>query len=370
MNIKYLVLENYIGGNFVPCSKLINSFNPSTGEVYCKVPDSGPEEVNAAVRAAKEAFPDWSAKSPAERSKELNKLADLIEARLEEFAQAESKDQADNFCFFASSVLHHTNDSSQMDHVSCLNYTVCCPVGPMPLYLLTWKIAPAVATGNTAVAKPSEMTSVTAWMMSGDALVSHPDVPLISLTGSTATARLITECSAPYCKKLSMELGGKNPAIIFADADMEQCISTNLFVSFSLLSQGEICLCTRRIFIERGIYPEFLARFVDTARRWKTGVKEHLQVKGYVALAVTEGAQVHCGEGVDKVTLPQQNASGYFMLPTIISRIFSPVTCVTPFDEEEEVISWANGIRYGLSATGGKDSYHFFTEVKSITVKH
>ncbi|XP_016085430.1 2-aminomuconic semialdehyde dehydrogenase [Sinocyclocheilus grahami] len=484
-DIKHLVLENYIGGKFVPCSKLIDSFNPSTGEVYCKVPDSGPEEVDAAVTAAKKAFPDWSAKSPAERSKVLNKLADLIEAGLEEFAQAESKDQgktitfarnvdiprsAENFRFFASSVLHHTNDCSQMDHMGCLNYTVRCPVGVaglispwnLPLYLLTWKIAPAVATGNTVVAKPSEMTSVTAWMMcqlleeagfppgvvnivfgtgprAGDALVSHPDVPLISFTGSTATARLITERSAPYCKKLSLELGGKNPAIIFADADMEQCISTTVRSSFS--NQGEICLCTSRIFVERSIYPEFLARFVETARRWKTGVpsdpsndngalisKEHLQkVKGYVALALTEGAQVHCGEDVDKLILPQQNAGGYFMLPTIISgvkdssalmqeEIFGPVTCVTPFDEEEEVISRANGVRYGLSATvwsrdvgrvhrvarklqaglvwtncwlvrdlnlpfggmknsgigreGGKDSYHFFTEVKSITIKH
>lgn len=482
---KYLVLENYIGGKFVPCSKLIDSFNPSTGEVYCRVPDSGPEEVDAAVRAAKEAFPDWSAKSPAERSKVLNKLADLIEARLEEFVQAESKDQgktitfarnvdiprsAYNFRFFASSVLHHTNDCSQMDHMGCLNYTVRCPVGVaglispwnLPLYLLTWKIAPAVAAGNTVVAKPSEMTSVTAWMMcqlleeagfppgvinivfgtgprAGDALVSHPDVPLISFTGSTATARLITERSAPYCKKLSLELGGKNPAIIFADADMEQCINTTVRSSFS--NQGEICLCTSRIFVERSIYPEFLARFVEAARRWKTGVpsdpsndngalisKEHLQkVKGYVALALEEGAQVHCGEGVDKLILPQQNAGGYFMLPTIISgmkddsalmqeEIFGPVTCVTPFDEEEEVISRANGVRYGLSATvwsrdvgrvhrvarklqvglvwtncwlvrdlnlpfggmkksgigreGGKDSYHFFTEVKSITIKH
>uniref|UniRef100_A0A673FIX2 2-aminomuconic semialdehyde dehydrogenase n=1 Tax=Sinocyclocheilus rhinocerous TaxID=307959 RepID=A0A673FIX2_9TELE len=482
---KYLVLENYIGGKFVPCSKLMDSFNPSTGEVYCKVPDSGPEEVDAAVRAAKEAFPDWSAKSPAERSKVLNKLADLIEARLEEFVQAESKDQgktitfarnvdiprsAYNFRFFASSVLHHTNDCSQMDHMGCLNYTVRCPVGVaglispwnLPLYLLTWKIAPAVAAGNTVVAKPSEMTSVTAWMMcqlleeagfppgvinvvfgtgprAGDALVSHPDVPLISFTGSTATARLITERSAPYCKKLSLELGGKNPAIIFADADMEECISTTVRSSFS--NQGEICLCSSRIFVERSIYPEFLARFVEAARRWKTGVpsdpsndngalisKEHLQkVKGYVALALEEGAQVHCGEGVDKLILPQQNAGGYFMLPTIISgvkdssalmqeEIFGPVTCVTPFDEEEEVISRANGVRYGLSATvwsrdvgrvhrvarklqaglvwtncwlvrdlnlpfggmknsgigreGGKDSYHFFTEVKSITIKH
>ncbi|KAK9954065.1 hypothetical protein ABG768_016172 [Culter alburnus] len=484
-DIKYLVLENYIGGKFVPCSRLIDSFNPSTGEVYCKVPDSGPEEVDAAVKAAKEAFPDWSAKSPAERSKVLNKLADLIEARLEEFAQAESRDQgktitfarnvdiprsAYNFRFFASSVLHHTNDCSQMDHMGCLNYTVRCPVGVaglispwnLPLYLLTWKIAPAVATGNTVVAKPSEMTSVTAWMMcqlleeagfppgvvnivfgtgprAGDALVSHPDVPLISFTGSTATARLITERSAPYCKKLSLELGGKNPAIIFADADMEQCISTTVRSSFS--NQGEICLCTSRIFVERSIYPEFLTRFVEAARLWKTGVpsdpsndngalisKEHLQkVKSYVALALTEGAQVHCGEGVDKLTLPQHNAGGYFMMPTIISgvkdssalmqeEIFGPVTCVTPFDEEEEVISRANGVRYGLSATvwtrdvgrvhrvarklqaglvwtncwlvrdlnlpfggmkhsgigreGGKDSYHFFTEVKAITIKH
>lgn len=483
--MKYLVLENYIGGKFVPCSKLMESFDPSTGEIYCKVPDSGPEEVDAAVSAAKEAFPDWSAKSPAERAKVLNKLADLIEARLEEFAQAESKDQgktitfarnvdiprsAYNFRFFASSVLHHTNDCSQMDHMGCLNYTVRCPVGVaglispwnLPLYLLTWKIAPAVATGNTVVAKPSEMTSVTAWMMcqlleeagfppgvvnivfgtgprAGDALVSHPDVPLISFTGSTATARMITERSAPYCKKLSLELGGKNPAVIFADADMDQSISTTVRSSFS--NQGEICLCTSRIFVERSIYPEFLTRFVEAVRRWKTGVpsdpsndngalisKEHLQkVKGYVALALAEGAQVHCGEGVDNLTLPQHNADGYFMLPTVISgvkdssalmqeEIFGPVTCVTPFDEEEEVISRANGVRYGLSATvwsrdvgrvhrvarklqaglvwtncwlvrdlnlpfggmknsgigreGGKDSYHFFTEVKVITIKH
>ncbi|XP_055043844.2 2-aminomuconic semialdehyde dehydrogenase [Misgurnus anguillicaudatus] len=481
----YQVLENYIGGKFVPCTKHIDSFDPSTGEVYCKVPDSGPQEVDAAVKAAKEAFPEWSAKSPEERSKVLNKLADLIEARQEEFVQAESKDQgktvtfarnvdiprsAYNFRFFASSVLHHLTDCSQMDHMGCVLYTIRCPVGVaglispwnLPLYLLTWKIAPAVATGNTVVAKPSEMTSVTAWMMcqlleeagfppgvvnivfgtgprAGDALVSHPDVPLISFTGSTATARLITERGAPYCKKLSLELGGKNPAIIFADADMEQCISTTVRSSFS--NQGEICLCTSRIFVERSIYPEFLARFVEAAQQWKTGVptdpsnnngalisKEHLEkVRRYVALALAEGAQVHCGEGVDKLNLPQRNAGGYFMLPTVISgvadtsalmqeEIFGPVTCVTPFDKEEEVISRANAVRYGLSAAvwsrdvgrvhrvarklqaglvwtncwlirdlnlpfggmkssgigreGGKDSYHFFTEVKTIAIKH
>ncbi|KAF4077947.1 hypothetical protein AMELA_G00193940 [Ameiurus melas] len=480
-----LVLENYIGGKFVPCSRHVDSHDPSTGELYCRVPDSGAPEVEAAVKAAKEAFPGWSAASPAERARVLNKLADLIEARLEDFAQAESKDQgktisfarnvdipraAYNFRFFASSVQHHTTDCSQMDHMGCINYTVRCPVGVaglispwnLPLYLLTWKIAPAVASGNTVVAKPSEMTSVTAWMMcklleeagfppgvvnivfgtgprAGDALVSHPDVPLISFTGSTATAQVITERSAPYCKKLSLELGGKNPAVVFADADLEQCISTTVRSSFS--NQGEICLCTSRIFVERSIYAQFLAKFVEAARQWKTGTpsdpsndngalvsKEHLKkVRGYVALARAEGAQVHCGEGVDALVLPPRNASGYFMLPTVITgvadssavmqeEIFGPVTCVTPFDTEKEVISRANDVRYGLSAVvwsrdvgrvhrvarqlqaglvwtncwlirdlnlpfggmkssgigreGGKDSYHFFTEVKTITVKH
>ncbi|CDR18071.1 unnamed protein product, partial [Oncorhynchus mykiss] len=162
----------------------------------------------------------------------------------------------------------------------------------LPLYLLTWKIAPAVATGNTVVAKPSEMTSVTAWMMcklleeagfppgvvnmvfgtgprAGDALVGHPDVPLVSFTGSTATAQRITERSAPFCKKLSLELGGKNPAIVFSDADLDQAVTTTVRSSFS--NQGEICLCTSRIYVERSIYPEFLKRFVAAARKWKTG---------------------------------------------------------------------------------------------------
>ncbi|XP_030643027.1 2-aminomuconic semialdehyde dehydrogenase isoform X3 [Chanos chanos] len=430
-NKDIFMLENYIGGKFIPCSAYIDSYDPSTGEVYCKVPDSGPKEVEAAVKAAKEAFPEWSAKSPAERAQILNKVADLLEARLEEFAQAESKDQgktitsarttdiprsAYNLRFFASSVLHHTTECSQMDHMGCLHYTVRCPVGVaglispwnFPLYLLTWKIAPAIATGNTVVAKPSEMTSVTAWMLckllkdagvpdgvvnlvfgtgprAGDALVSHPDVPLVSFTGSTATARLITERSAPFCKKLSLELGGKNPAIVFADANLDVCMSTTVRSSFGN------------------------------------------QVRSYVALARAEGAQVHCGEGVDVLEVPDKNVGGYYMLPTVISgmkdssrlmqeEIFGPVTCVTPFDLEEEVITRANGVRYGLAATvwsqdvgrvhrvvkrlesgsvwancwavsdpnlpfggmknsgvgreGGKDSYHFFTEVKCITIKH
>ncbi|KAM6323689.1 2-aminomuconic semialdehyde dehydrogenase isoform 3-T3 [Aegotheles albertisi] len=426
-----LVLENFIAGKFVPCSSYIDSYNPSTGDVYCRVPDSGKEEVEAAVKAAKAAFPIWSSKSPLERSQILNKLADLIEHDLEAFAQAESKDQGKtitfarttdipravyNFRFFASSILHHTTECTEMASMGFMHYTSRAPVGVaglispwnLPLYLLTWKIAPAIACGNTVVAKPSEMTSVTAWMMCkllekagvphgvvnvvfgrgakvGEALVCHPDVPLISFTGSTLTAQRITEKSAPHCKRLSLELGGKNPAIIFDDADLAQCIPTTLRSSFAN------------------------------------------QVRSYVKKAQAEGARVLCGEGVDSLALPTGNQKGYFMLPTVIAEvkdesccmqeeIFGPVTCVVAFDTEEEVIERANNVKYGLAATvwssnvgrvhrvaqrlqsglvwtncwlvrdlnlpfggmkasgigreGAKDSYEFFTEVKTITIKH
>ncbi|XP_053144172.1 2-aminomuconic semialdehyde dehydrogenase isoform X2 [Hemicordylus capensis] len=480
-----LVLENYINGQFVPCSSYLDSYDPSTGEVYCKVPDSGREEVEAAVKAAQNAFPGWSSKTPQERSKIMSKLADLIEEDLESFAQAESKDQgktitfartvdipraAYNFRFFSSSILHQTTECTQMDHMDCMHYTVKAPVGiaglispwNLPLYLLTWKIAPAVACGNTVIAKPSEMTSVTAWMMckllakagfplgvvniifgsgpkAGDALVSHPEVSLISFTGSTLTGQRIIERSAPHCKKLSLELGGKNPAIIFEDANLVECIPATVRSSFA--NQGEICLCTSRIFVQKNIYQDFLRRFVETVKKWRVGSpldptvdmgalisKEHLaKVKNYVKKAQAEGAHILCGEGIDSMALPATNQNGYFMLPTVIAgigddsccmqeEIFGPVTCVTMFDTEEEVIRRANGVKYGLAATiwsrnvarvhrvakklqsglvwtncwlirdlnlpfggmkasgigreGAKDSLEFFTEVKTITIKH
>ncbi|XP_038626663.1 2-aminomuconic semialdehyde dehydrogenase isoform X2 [Tachyglossus aculeatus] len=428
-----LMLENFIAGKFVPASSHLDSFDPSTGEVYCRVPDSGPKEVEAAVLAAKDAFPAWSSKSPQERAQILNKLADLLEQSLEDFAQAESRDQA--------------------GLISPWN---------LPLYLLTWKIAPAIAVGNTVIAKPSEMTSVTAWMLckllnkagvpagvvnvvfgrgpkAGEALVSHPEVPLISFTGSTLTAERIMQQSAPYCKKLSLELGGKNPAIVFEDANLDECIATTVRSSFA--NQGEICLCTSRIFVQRSIYQDFLKRFVDATKQWKVGSpsdpaasvgalisKEHLQkVRNYVQKAQDGGAQILCGEGVDTLNLPVRNQKGYFMLPTVIAdikdespcmqeEIFGPVTCVVAFDTEEEVIQRANSVKYGLAATvwsshvgrvhrvakrlqsglvwancwlirelnlpfggmkasgigreGAKDSYEFFTEVKTITIKH
>ncbi|KAK1338040.1 hypothetical protein QTO34_001147 [Cnephaeus nilssonii] len=480
--------------NFLPCNSYIDSYDPSTGEVYCRVPDSGKEEVEAAVEAARAAFPGWSARSPQERSQVLHRLADLLEQSLEELAQAESKDQGktitlartmdiprsvQNFRFFASSILHHTSECTQMDHVGCLHYTVRAPVGiaglispwNLPLYLLTWKIAPAIAAGNTVIAKPSELTSVTAWMMCkllekagvppgvvnivfgtgprvGEALVSHPEVPLISFTGSQPTAERITQLSAPHCKRLSLELGGKNPAIIFEDANLEECIPTTVRSSFANQAcplgfglLGEICLCTSRIFVQKSIYSEFLKRFLEATRLWKVGIpsdpsasmgalisKAHLEkVRSYIKKARAEGAQILCGEGVDKLSLPPRNQGGYFMLPTVITdikdesccmkeEIFGPVTCVVPFDSEEEVIKRANSVKYGLAATvwssnvgrihrvakklqsglvwtncwlirelnlpfggmkssgvgreGAKDSYEFFTEVKTITIKH
>ncbi|XP_008944977.1 PREDICTED: aldehyde dehydrogenase family 8 member A1 isoform X2 [Merops nubicus] len=430
-----LVLENFIGGKFVPCSSYIDSYNPSTGDVYCKVPDSGKEEVEAAVKAAKAAFPIWSSKSPLERSQILNKLADLIEHDLEAFAQAESKDQGKtitfartvdipravyNFRFFASSILHHTTECTEMATVGCVHYTSRTPVG---------------------VGVPHGVVNVVfgSGSKAGEALVCHPEVPLLSFTGSTLTAQRITEKSAPHCKRLSLELGGKNPAIIFDDADLTQCIPTTLRSSFA--NQGEICLCTSRIFVQRGIYNEFLKRFVAEAKKWKVGnpldptvdvgaliSKEHLEkVKSYVKKAQAEGARVLCGEGVDSLALPAGNQKGYFMLPTVITEvkddsccmqeeIFGPVTCVVAFDTEEEVIERANSVKYGLAATvwssnvgrvhrvaqrlqaglvwtncwlvrdlnlpfggmkasgigreGAKDSYEFFTEVKTITIKH
>ncbi|XP_052025434.1 2-aminomuconic semialdehyde dehydrogenase [Apodemus sylvaticus] len=480
-----LVLENFIGGKFLPCNSYIDSHEPSTGEVYCKVPNSGKDEIEAAVVAAREAFPAWSSRSPQERSLVLNRLADVLEQSLEELAQAESKDQGKtltlartvdiprsvvNFRFFASSILHHVSECTQMSHLDCMHYTVRTPVGiaglispwNLPLYLLTWKIAPAIAAGNTVIAKPSELTSVTAWMFcklldkagvpagvinivfgtgprAGEALVSHPEVPLISFTGSQPTAERITQLSAPHCKKLSLELGGKNPAIIFEDANLEDCIPATVRSSFT--NQGEICLCTSRVFVQRSIYSDFLKRFVEAARKWKVGIpsdpsanmgalisKAHLEkVRSYVRKAHAEGAQILCGEGVDQLTLPLRNQTGYFMLPTVITdikdesccmteEIFGPVTCVVPFDGEEEVITRANSVKYGLAATvwsrdvgrvhrvarklqaglvwtncwlirelnlpfggmkssgigreGAKDSYDFFTEIKTITVKH
>lgn len=413
-------LSNFIDGKFVPLETWLDSFDPSTGRVWAKVPDSGAEEVDQAVDAAKRAFPGWSSLTPKQRSGFLLQVADILEKRMDEFALAESKDQGKtlgqartleiprvvlNFRHFANSILYAVDRSKIMEDLGTLNYTVRQPIGVaglispwnLPLYLLTFKIAPAIAAGNTVVCKPSEMTSVTAWKLceilqeaglpsgvvnmvfgtgpkAGEALVKHPDVSIISFTGSTLTGQRIYRMAAENFKKLSLEMGGKNAGIVFEDADLDLCIPTTLRSSF--LNQGEVCLCTSRLFVQRTILDRFLDRFVAQVRKLKVGSpldpdtfmgalisKEHLsKVRRYVEIAKKEGATVLTGEGIDTMILPEECQNGYFMLPTVITNIgdsslcmteeiFGPVVCIVPFDTEESVVKRANALKYGLCAS-------------------
>ena len=291
-------LENYIGGKFHGpiCDNFLNNYNPATGEIYSLIPDSDEKDVNLAVEAAKAAFPSWSVTTASKRSELLLKLADLILKNLDKLALAESIDNGkplslakavdiprahQNFHFFATAILHWSNEAHLMED-KVINYTVRQPIGVvgcispwnLPLYLFSWKIAPALAAGNTVVAKPSEITPMTAYLLSqlaieaglpagvlnivhglgsktGQAIVEHPDVKAISFTGGTSTGERIAAIAAPKFKKLSLELGGKNPSIIFADCDYDKMLSTTVRSSFA--NQGQICLCSSRIFVERSI---------------------------------------------------------------------------------------------------------------------
>lgn len=407
-------LRNFIGGRFVPprSGNYIDDINPATEEVIASIPDSDGQDVDDAVKAAQAAFPAWSRTPAAERSRLLLKLADLIEANLEELARLESIDNGKtislarrldipravlNFRFFATGILHQSSEAHPTDGMA-LNYTLRQPLGVaglispwnLPLYLLSWKIAPAIATGNTCVAKPSELTPLTANRLAelsidagvppgvinivhgygnkaGRALTSHPDVPVISFTGGTVTGSAVATNASPRFKKISLELGGKNPNVIFADADLDDAVATTIRSSF--WNQGEICLCGSRIFVERGAYDAFLERFVAATKKLKIGdplddssevgaliSAEHLKkVTGYIELAKQEGGTIVAGGNrVDR--------RGYFVEPTIITglgtncrvlqeEIFGPVVTVTPFDGEEEAIAFANSTRYGLAST-------------------
>lgn len=413
-------INNFINGQYVePVDGLyLDNFEPATGEVYSLVADSDQKDVEHAVSAAREAFQKWSKITAPERSKILYKVADLIEKNIENFAAAESCDQgkpiglartldipraAENFRFFAGAILHHTNLATNMDG-RALNYVQQKPLGVvglispwnLPLYLLTWKIAPALAMGNTVVCKPSELTSMTAFMLgemlnaagvpagvcniifgyghkAGDAIVTHPHVPAISFTGGTLTAKTIIQNSAPHYKKLSLELGGKNPNIIFADSDLEKCLAMTLRSSF--LNQGEICLCGSRIFVEEKFYHTFVDQFVSATENLVVGdprdeksfmgalvSKNHLdKVCGFIDKAQTLGGKVLTG-GTRPKNLEARVANGYFLRPTIIAgldpqcevmqeEIFGPVVTITPFKNDEEAIRLANDVRYGLSAS-------------------
>ncbi|MGZ3742698.1 MAG: aldehyde dehydrogenase [Pseudobdellovibrionaceae bacterium] len=412
-------IKNFIGGEYASAQskKVLNNFNPATGKVYSTLPQSEAADVNAAVSAALQAFPTWSRTSPEERSRVLIKIAEDIERRLSLLAEAESRDQgkpvwlaesvdipraAHNFRFFAGQILFPHSESHEF-HGKAFNFSLRKPVGVaglispwnLPLYLLTWKIAPALACGNTLVCKPSEITPMSAFLLceilneagvppgvvnmvfglgaeAGEALVKHPKVPLISFTGGTTTGKHLSSAAAPLIKKLSLELGGKNANIIFADTDLEEALQTTLRSSF--LNQGEICLCGSRIFVEASIYEKFMGRFVSETKKLKVGdprksenflgalaSQGHLEkVRSYVKLAQEEGGKIETG--LETLSLPEENQKGYFMRPTIISQlrsecrvmqeeIFGPVVSVVPFHSEEDVVAMANSVEYGLAAS-------------------
>ena len=413
-------IQNFVDGQFVEPigGKYADNIEPATGKLYSQVADSDARDVEGAVAAAEKAFVDWSKKSAAERSKFLLRIADLIERDLEKLARAESIDTgkplslartldipraASNFRFFATAILHTESEAHITDNVA-FNYTLRQPRGiaglispwNLPLYLLSWKIAPAIAVGNTAIAKPSELTPMTASILCeiireaglpngvlnvvhgtgpnvGFAITAHPKINTISFTGGTVTGRKVAEACAPLFKKVSLELGGKNPNIIFADADLEAAISGSVRSSFA--NQGQICLCGSRVFVERSVYKDFVQRFIEMASQLRIGdplddktdqgaiaSKTQLdKIKFYVDLAQKEGGKVALG-GKAPESINERCREGYFFQPTVITglpvscrtnreEIFGPVVSITPFDNEEEVITHANDCDYGLASS-------------------
>src|ERR1041385_6740502 len=348
------VVKNFIDGQFVEPvgGKYIDNIEPATGKTYSQVADSGKEDVDLAVGAADNAFLDWSKKPATERSNILLRIADLIERDLEKFARVESIDTGKplslarsldipravaNFRFFATAILHTENEAHVTDGVA-FNYTLRQPRGiaglispwNLPLYLLSWKVAPAIAVGNTAIAKPSELTPMTACLLCeicvaaglpngvlnvvhgtgpnvGAAITAHPKIGTISFTGGTVTGRKVAEAAAPLFKKVSLELGGKNPNIIFADADLDAAINGSVRSSFA--NQGQVCLCGSRVFVERPIYAKFVERFINKASDLKQGDplderteqgaivnKAQLEkIKFYIDLAQKEGGKIALG---------------------------------------------------------------------------
>ncbi len=411
---------NHINNQFQgPASgKYLPVYDPSRGIPYAEVPDSNEEDLNAAVAAAHAAFPSWSSTTPRQRHDLLMKLADLIDRELEALARMESVDNgkplslakgvdipraASNFRFFASAITQFSGAAHSMNQPDAINYTLRQPLGVvacispwnLPLYLFTWKIAPAIAAGNTVVAKPSEVTPMTAFRLAqlsveagfppgvlniihgtgtgiGNAISTHPQIKAISFTGSTTVGEKIASLAAPRFKKLSLEMGGKNPNIIFADCDYEKMLETTIRSSFA--NQGQICLCGSRIMIERPLYEKFKKDFVEKTKQLQVGPpleKEtttgavvsapHLEkILSYFSIAVSEGGTFLCG-GQRKI-LDAPFDQGYYVEPTIIEglsancrtnqeEIFGPVVTIMPFDREDEVLGYANDIPYGLSAS-------------------
>ena len=411
------VVRNYIGGSFVDgkSESWFEVLEPSTGKLFAKAVLSGKEDVDSAVIAAKGALPGWSSLEMKERARWLDIIADGLEGVFEEIAELESRDTGKpislarsvdasrsvaNFRFFAGLLLEQETEFFQMEDAT--NYVVNKPVGVgalitpwnLPLYLLSWKVAPAIGMGNTVVCKPSELTPMTADLLmkvidgvglppgvinlvhgegagAGEPLVSHPDVDLVSFTGGTSTGEKVAASAAPTFKKISLELGGKNASIVFADCNMESTVEG--VVRSGFLNQGQVCLCGSRILVEDGIYDEFERRFVESVEKMTIGdpldessdlgaliSPEHLKkVRSYIDLAKEEGGTILTG---GTPCLPSRFDGGNWISPTVIGgleydsrcateEIFGPVVSLHRFDSEEEAIEIANCTRYGLAGS-------------------
>jgi len=399
-------IKNYINSQFLPpvANGWIDNYCPASGKIYGQIPNSSKQDVEDAYKAAKNAFPVWSQTTIEERSRILIKISELLEKNLQRFAEAESKDNgkpislakavdipraASNFRFFGNAITQFASESHESIGQNAMNYTLRQPIGVvgcispwnLPLYLFTWKIAPALAAGNCVVAKPSEVTPMTAFLLgdifkeaglpkgvlnivhglgttTGQAIVEHPDIKAISFTGGTATGAHIAKVAAPMFKKLSLELGGKNPNIIFADCDYDDMLETTVRSSFA--NQGQICLCGSRIFVEK---VKELKVGHPSEKETDIGAlvsKPHLEkVMEYIEIAKQENGTILCGG--NRVTI-EGYENGYYLEPTIIEvqtdecrvnqeEIFGPVVTIMPFKTENEVLEMANKVKYGLSAT-------------------
>ncbi|HQV52658.1 MAG: aldehyde dehydrogenase [Flavobacteriales bacterium] len=411
-------LLNLINGELRPAlgGTTIDVYAPATGRVIAQAPDSDERDVQAAVDAATKAFPVWNGMGVEGRSNALLRLADAIEQDMDGFVADESRDNGKplslarrvdipravaNLRFFATAVLHFNSEAHMMDAIA-VNYTDRQPIGVvgcispwnLPLYLFTWKIAPALAAGNCVVAKPSEITPITAYRMSklckaagipdgvlnivhgigpkvGAAITAHPAITAISFTGGTRTGAEIARVAAPMFKKLSLELGGKNAVLIFNDCDFEEMMKTTVRSSFT--NQGQICLCGSRILVQRGIYDRFRDEFVKRVTALKVGdpadaksdlgavvSQPHMEkVLEHIRIAKEEGGTILCGG--ERIVLEGELKNGWYIAPTVIEglgpqcrtnqeEIFGPVVTIQPFDSDADAVAMANSTPYGLAS--------------------
>ncbi len=419
MRDSLLRLANFIDGDYraPQAGRYLPVFEPATGKAFAEVPDSGQADVEDAVAAARAAAPGWGAMAPSARAAILRRIGDLLEAQLAVFAEEESRDAGkplaaarsidipravSNFRFFASMAESFASESHHGE-AGTLNYTLRQPLGVvgcispwnLPLYLLSWKIAPALAAGNTVVAKPSEITPVSAWLLGeilqqaglpagvlnivhgtgkscGAPLTTHPQVKAVSFTGSTATGGAIATATATQFKKLSLEMGGKNSTVVFADCDFERTVRECVRAAFA--NQGQVCLCGSRILVERSLFARFREAFLAEVAELKVGdprdadttlgalvSAEHLgKVLGFIELAHEEGGRLLAGGA--RVELEGRCQGGYFLAPTVFDQldahcrvnqqeIFGPVVTLAPFDDEEQALRYANASPYGLACS-------------------